>query len=40
MTYVVCPECKNGRAQLLGKILKCPEGHVFKVIKVKKHELA
>jgi len=33
--FVVCPECKNGRAQLIGRRLVCPEGHKFRLIKVK-----
>jgi hypothetical protein len=34
MTYVVCPVCKNGRAQIIGWRLICPEGHRLRLVKV------
>lgn len=35
MTWLVCPKCKNGRTQQVGKLIVCPEGHKFRLVKIK-----
>ena len=34
-SFVVCPECHNGFAQQIGKLIVCPEGHRFRLVKIK-----
>jgi len=40
MTYVVCPnpECHNGRATVNGNVLSCPDGHKFKLVRIKRRK--
>ena len=35
MTWLTCPICKNGRTQQIGKLIVCPEGHRFRLVKIK-----
>jgi len=35
MTWLVCIVCHNGRAQQIGKFIVCPEGHRFRLVKIK-----
>ena len=35
MTWLVCIVCHNGRAQQIGKLIVCPEGHKFRLVKIK-----
>jgi len=35
MTWLVCIVCHNGRAEQVGKLIVCPEGHRFRLVKIK-----